>query len=202
MKPFEHLDAVALPIAQPNCDTDQILPARFLQKPRANDFGQYLFRDLRLRKDGSEEPGFVLNQPAYRQARIVVAGRNFACGSSREHAVWALVDYGFRAVIAPSFGDIFFTNAQKNGLLPIVLPDDVVAAMIKDVLDTPGSLIGVDLAAQTVTGPDGATHGFAVDPFAKHCLLNGLDELGYTLNQAEQIAAFERRYEAGNRLAG
>lgn len=198
MKPFERLDAVALPITQPNCDTDQILPARFLQKPRSNDFGQYLFSDLRFRKDGSEEPGFVLNQPPYRQARIVVAQRNFACGSSREHAVWALYDFGFRAVIAPSFGDIFFSNAQKNGLLPIVLPEDAVASMMRAVLDAPGSRIAVDLATQTVAAPDGTTHGFAVDAFAKHCLLNGLDELGYTVSQVERIAAFERRYEAEN----
>jgi 3-isopropylmalate/(R)-2-methylmalate dehydratase small subunit len=198
MKPFERLDAVALPIARSNCDTDQILPARFLQKPRSNDFGQYLFRDLRYRKDGSEEPGFVLNQPAYRQARIVIAQRNFACGSSREHAVWALYDYGFRAAIAPSFGDIFFSNALKNGLLPIVLPEDVVAAMMTRVLDVPGTRIEVNLEAQTVTAPDGAEHRFDVEPFAKHCLLNGLDELGYTLSQVEQIVAFERRYEAAN----
>jgi 3-isopropylmalate/(R)-2-methylmalate dehydratase small subunit len=184
MKPFQRLEAVAVPIAQPNCDTDQIIPARYLQKPRANDFGQYLFRDLRFRKDGSEEPGFALNREAYRQARIVVAERNFACGSSREHAVWALYDYGFRAVIAPSFGDIFFTSALKNGLLPIVLSAAVVA--------------GVDLDAQTVTAPDGATQGFAIDPFSKHCLLNGLDELDYTLSQVEHIAEFEHRYEGGN----
>ena len=198
MEPFQRLEAVALPIARPNCDTDQILPARYLQKPRANDFGQYLFRDLRFRNDGSEEPEFVLNRAAYRPARIVVAGRNFACGSSREHAVWALYDYGFRAVIAPSFGDIFFSNALKNGLLPIVLPAAAVAQMIEAVQAVPGSRIGVDLEAQTVAAPDGAAHGFAIDPFSKHCLLNGLDELDYTLAQVEHIAAFERRYEGGN----
>jgi 3-isopropylmalate/(R)-2-methylmalate dehydratase small subunit len=198
MKPFQRLEAVAVPIAQPNCDTDQIIPARYLQKPRANDFGQYLFRDLRFRKDGSEEPGFALNREAYRQARIVVAERNFACGSSREHAVWALYDYGVRAVIAPSFGDIFFTSALKNGLLPIVLSAAVVAEMREAVQAVPGSRIGVDLDAQTVTAPDGATQGFAIDPFSKHCLLNGLDELDYTLSQVEHIAEFEHRYEGGN----
>jgi 3-isopropylmalate/(R)-2-methylmalate dehydratase small subunit len=196
MKPFERLDAVAMPFARPNCDTDQILPARFLQKPRSDDFGQYLFRDLRFRKDGTEDPGFVLNQPAYRQARIIVAERNFACGSSREHAVWALYDHGFRAAIAPSFGDIFSSNALKNGLLPIVLAAEVVAAMMQALFAAPGSRIAVDLADQTVVTPDGSVHGFDVDPFAKHCLLNGLDELGYTLSQAEHIAAFERRYDA------
>jgi 3-isopropylmalate/(R)-2-methylmalate dehydratase small subunit len=196
LKPFEHLDAVAVPIAQPNLDTDQLLPARYLQKPRADDFGAYLFRDLRFRKDGSEDPGFVLNQPAFRSGRIIVAERNFACGSSREHAVWALYDYGFRAAIAPSFGDIFFSNALKNGLLPIVLPHATVAGLLDQVQASPGSRIRVDLAGQAVTGPDGTTHSFDVDPFSKHCLLNGLDELDYTLGLLDRIAEFERRFEA------
>jgi 3-isopropylmalate/(R)-2-methylmalate dehydratase small subunit len=195
LTPFEHLDAVAVPIARPNVDTDQILPARFLQKPRADDFGAYLFRDLRFRKDGSEEPAFVLNDPAYRGARIVVAGRNFACGSSREHAVWALYDYGVRAVVAPSFGDIFASNALKNGLLPIRLLETAVDAMLAQVQARPGSRIVVDLAPQTVTAPDGTAHGFDIDPFAKHCLLSGLDELDYTLSLADRIAEFERRYD-------
>jgi 3-isopropylmalate/(R)-2-methylmalate dehydratase small subunit len=194
MKPFQSIDAVVLPIERPNFDTDQILPARYLQKPRANDFGEYLFRDLRYRKDGSEEPGFVLNNDAYRYACIVVAERNFACGSSREHAVWALYDYGIRAVIAPSFGDIFFANALKNGLLPIVLPPAVVATIMKAVLAVPGSRIQVDLDKQTVVAPDGATHSFAIDPFSKHCLRHGLDELDYTLGQIEHIEEFERHY--------
>jgi 3-isopropylmalate/(R)-2-methylmalate dehydratase small subunit len=196
MTPFERLHAVALPVAQPNLDTDQIVPARYLQKPRADDFGRYLFRDLRYRGDGTEDPGFLLNQPAYRDARIVVAERNFACGSSREHAVWALYDYGIRAVIAPSFGDIFHSNALKNGLLPIVLPAAVVGETIATLLARPGSLVDVDLAAQTVRCPDGTVHGFAVDPFSRHCLLHGLDELDYTLRQVDRIAEFERRYEA------
>lgn len=198
MKPFQRLEAVAVPIAQPNCDTDQILPARYLQKPRADDFGPYLFRDLRYRKDGSEEPNFVLNRAAYRQARIVIAERNFACGSSREHAVWALYDYGFRVVIAPSFGDIFFSSALKNGLLPIILPAAVVAEMMEAVQAVPGSRIGVDLEAQTVAAPDGVTRGFDIDPFSKYCLLKGLDELDYTLSQLEHIVEFERRYDGGN----
>ncbi len=188
-----------MPIARPNCDTDQIIPSRYLQKPRSSPFDQYLFRDLRFRKDGSEEPEFVLNRAAYRRARIVVAERNFACGSSREHAVWALYDYGFRVVIAPSFGDIFFSSALKNGLLPIVLPDVAVAQMIEALQAAPGSRIGVDLVSQAVTAPDGATHGFVIDPFSKHCLLDGLDELDYTLSQVEHIAEFERRYEGGDR---
>ena len=195
MEPFTPLDAVAVPIARPNCDTDQILPARYLQKPRTANFGEFLFRDLRYRADGSEEPGFVLNQAAFRQARIVVGMRNFACGSSREHAVWALYDYGVRVVIAPSFGDIFASNAVKNGLLPVVLPPPVVEGILERLQAAPGSRIAVDLETQTVGGPDGTTHGFSIDPFPKHCLLNGLDELAYTLSLAEQITDFERRYE-------
>jgi 3-isopropylmalate/(R)-2-methylmalate dehydratase small subunit len=195
LKPFERLDAIAVPIDRPNVDTDQILPARYLQKPRANDFGAYLFRDLRFCKDGSEEPGFALNQQAYRKGRVIVAQRNFACGSSREHAVWALYDYGFRAVIAPSFGDIFFSNSLKNGLLPIVLPETAVAGMLNEVQARPGSRMVVDLAMQTLTGPDGVSHTFDVNPFSKHCLLNGLDELDYTLSLADRITEFESRFE-------
>ena len=196
MKPFELLDAVALPIAQANVDTDQILPARYLQKPRANDFGQFLFRDLRYREDGSEEPSFILNREPYRETRVVVAARNFGCGSSREHAVWALYDYGVRAVIAPSFGDIFFANSLKNGLLPIVLPEDVVTNLLAAVEAAPGSRIGVDLAQQLVTAPDGTRHAFHIDPFPKQCLLEGLDELDYTLSQMDRIIRFERLYDA------
>jgi 3-isopropylmalate/(R)-2-methylmalate dehydratase small subunit len=196
MKAFECVRAVVLPITQSNLDTDQILPARYLQKPRADDFGRYLFRDLRYRKDGSEDPAFLLNQPAYRDARIVIGERNFGCGSSREHAVWALYDYGIRAVIAPSFGDIFHSNALKNGLLPIVLPAPVVNEAIAASLAKPGTTVEVDLEAQTVTTPDGRKHEFAIDAFSRHCLLQGLDELDYTLSQVEHIAEFERRYEA------
>ena len=196
MKAFERLRAVALPIAQPNVDTDQIIPSRFLQKPRSDDFGHYLFRDLRDRKDGTEDPDFLLNRPVYRGARVVVAERNFGCGSSREHAVWALYDFGIRAVVAPSFGDIFTTNALKNGLIPIVLPTDVVDEAIEALLAKPGGTVEVDLEATTVTLPDGSTHDFAIDPFARHCLLQGLDELDYTLSQIEHIEAFERRYDA------
>lgn len=195
MKPFQLIDAPAMPIAQPNFDTDQIIPARYLQKLRDNDFGVYLFSNLRYRRDGSENPDFVLNQTAYRQSTVVVAERNFACGSSREHAVWALYDYGFRAVIAPSFGDIFFSNALKNGLLPIVLPSATVAGLLAAMEARPGSRVRVDLEAQTVTAPDGTTHSFSVDPFSKHCLLNGIDELDYTLSHLERIEEFEKQYD-------
>ena len=197
MQPFNSLRAVALPIAQPNFDTDQILPARFLQKPRAENFGEFLFRDLRYRNDGAENPDFVLNKPAYRDARIVLAEENFGCGSSREHAVWALYDYGIRAVIAPSMGDIFMSNAAKNGLLTIVLPTPAVAGMIEAALAAPGLQIAVALEAQSVTLPtpgEGIRYGFEIDPYQKRCLLSGLDELGYTLTQLDKIEAFERGY--------
>jgi len=197
MEPFTSLRAVALPIAQPNFDTDQILPARFLQKPRALNFGEFLFRDLRYRSDGSENPDFVLNQPAYRPARIVLGEANFGCGSSRERAVWALYDYGIRAVIAPSMGDIFVSNAAKNGLLTIVLPAAAVAGMIEATLATPGLEVAVDLEAQTVAmsgSREGFSYRFEIDAYRKKCLLSGLDELGYTLTQLDKIESFERSY--------
>jgi 3-isopropylmalate/(R)-2-methylmalate dehydratase small subunit len=194
IEPITLLDAVALPIARPNFDTDQILPALYLQKPRADNFGHYLFRDLRYRADGSEIPDFVLNQPEYQPARIVVAEKNFACGSSREHAVWALYDYGVRAVIAPSFGDIFASNASKNGLLTITLPADAVADMMRKIEATPGLRVTVDLDAQTVAIAGGISHAFEIDPYLKQCLKEGLDELGYTLTHLDRIAAFERTY--------
>jgi 3-isopropylmalate/(R)-2-methylmalate dehydratase small subunit len=194
MESFTSLDAVALPIARPNFDTDQILPARYLQKPRADNFGHYLFRDLRYRADGSENPDFVLNQPAYRPASLVIAEKNFACGSSREHAVWALYDYGVRAVIAPSFGDIFASNASKNGLLTITLPTEAVTEMIRKIEAAPGLHVAVNLDAQTVATPDGVSHPFDVDPYLKRCIKEGLDELGYTLTQLDRITAFERGY--------
>jgi len=197
MKPFEFVDSVAVPFQQANVDTDQILPARYLQKPRSDDFGAYLFRDLRFRKAGSEEPGFVLNRPPYRQGRVLVARRNFGCGSSREHAVWALHDYGFRAVIAPSFGDIFSSNALKNGLLPVVLPEEAVAELLAAASEHPGSRVKVDLAAQTVVASNSVTHAFDVDPFSKHCLIKGLDELDYTLSQAQHIVEFEHNHASG-----
>jgi 3-isopropylmalate/(R)-2-methylmalate dehydratase small subunit len=194
MKPFQAIDATALPIAQPNFDTDQIIPSRYLQKLRNNDFGAFLFRDLRFRQDGSENPDFVLNKPVYQQGMVLVAERNFACGSSREHAVWALYDYGFRALIAPSFGDIFFSNALKNGLLPIVLPQSAVTDLLEAIQAAPGSRIRVDLDAQTVTAPDGTTHEFSIDPFSKYCLLNGIDELDYTLSHLDRIEEFEKHH--------
>lgn len=196
MQPFKHLEAVALPLTRANIDTDQIIPARFLQKPRVNDFGAYLFRDLRFNKDDTTRSNFVLNQSDYANAKIVVAQRNFGCGSSREQAVWALYDYGVRAVIAPSFGDIFYSNALKNGLLPIVLPAESVDAILASLTTTPGLKVSVDLEHQRVQVPGSESQSFDIAPFSKHCLLTGMDELDYTLTHADKIAAFVQEYEA------
>ncbi|ASW03450.1 3-isopropylmalate dehydratase small subunit [Paraburkholderia aromaticivorans] len=194
MDSLNYLDSAAVPIAAINCDTDQILPARFLQKPRSDDFGQFLFRALRFDQDGAERPDFVLNQTPYRESRIVVANHNFGCGSSREHAVWALHDYGFRAAISSSFGDIFFINCLKNGLLPIVLPEAVVLPLLDTLLASPGSRIAIDVPAQTATLPDGSIHAFEMEPFAKQCLVRGMDEIDYTLSHQDRIDAFERNH--------
>ena len=196
MDAFTTLRAAAVPYIGVNVDTDQILPARFLSKPRAGGFGQYLFHDLRFDESGKERAGFVLNQPAFRKARILVGEENFACGSSRENAVWAVSDYGFRAVVASSFGDIFYSNSLKNGLLPVVLKRDAVASIIAGLQAHPGGSIAIDLGAQTVTALDGSTHHFDIDPFSKQCLINGIDEMDYTLSQMDKIDAFERRHAA------
>jgi 3-isopropylmalate/(R)-2-methylmalate dehydratase small subunit len=200
MEAFRRLDAVAVPLPQPNIDTDRIIPARFLSRPREVDHGQFLFHDARLLPDGTQNPGFPLNRAEWRPARIVVAGRNFACGSSRESAVWALFDAGFRCAIAPSFGDIFRSNGTKNGLLPVVLPAEAVEGIIAQLEAEPGARIAVDLPLQTVTAPDGTAHPFEIDPFAKHCLLQGLDDFGLTATYEDEIAAFERRYGRENTL--
>jgi len=192
MEPFARLDAVAMPLLQPNVDTDQIVPARYLQKPRSDNFGDYLFRDVR------QDPGFVLNRDPYRSARIVVAERNFGCGSSREHAVWALHDYGFRAAIAPSFGDIFAGNALKNGFLPVVLPPATVASLLAALTDSPGARLSIDLPRQVVRDMNGVEHAFEIDAFAKHCLVEGLDEIGFTLTHLAAIEAYEARLAKEN----
>jgi 3-isopropylmalate/(R)-2-methylmalate dehydratase small subunit len=195
MERFQRLDAVAVPLAAPDIDTDQIIPARFMQKLRSEGFAQYLFHDLRWNGDGMPRFGYILDAPAYRAAQIVVAARNFGCGSSREQAVYALHDHGVRAIIAPSFGDIFFTNCFQNGILPIVLPAAPVAALLEQLHRQPGCHLVVDLAAQTVVGPDGATSGFDVDPFRKRLLLDGVDELAFTLRHGDRIAEFEANHE-------
>ena len=195
MEPFRTLDAVAAPLPIPNVDTDQIIPARFLWRKRGDGWGHLLFNDLRFSDDGSPRPKFVLNRPEFRDTRILVAQRNFGCGSSREHAVWSLFDYGIRAVIAPSFGDIFYNNSLQNGLLPVVLPAPVVEVFLAGLERVPGTHIEVDLKAQRVSGPDGATHSFEINPFRKSCLLAGADEVAFTLSLGEQIDAFEQAYE-------
>jgi 3-isopropylmalate/(R)-2-methylmalate dehydratase small subunit len=191
MEAFRNLEAAALPLPQPNIDTDQIIPARFLRKPRSKDYGRYLFHDLRFRSDGSELLEFLLNAPLYRQSRIIVAADNFGCGSSRENAVWALYDYGFRAAIAPSFGDIFAANCLKNGFLTITFPPELTSRTLATLLAVPGTRIAIDLAAQTLTLPGGGVSDFKLDPFTKRCLMEGNDELGFTLTQLDRIIAFE-----------
>lgn len=194
MQAFTTLDAAALPLARANVDTDQIVPARYLQKPRSDDFGRYLFRDLRDQSVSNATSRFELDQPAYQTAQIVIARENFGCGSSREHAVWALHDYGFRAAIAPSFGDIFYGNALKNGFLPIVLSRQEVDHLLALCEAEPGTRLRIDLQAQQVITADGAIYLFDIDGFARHCLLHGLDELDYTLDNAGRIAEFERQH--------
>jgi 3-isopropylmalate/(R)-2-methylmalate dehydratase small subunit len=197
MEPFRRLDAVAMPMATPNVDTDQIIPARFLWRRRDDGWGHLLFNDLRFNDDGSEKPQFTMNLPAYRDSKVLVANRNFGCGSSREHAVWSLYDYGFRSVIAPSFGDIFFNNSFQNGFLPIVQPAEVCESLRTQLADKPGAHVAVDLEAQKVVAPDGTEYSFDIDPFRKECLLAGTDEIRYTLSQDDKIAAFEKKYERG-----
>jgi len=187
VEPFTTLEAVAAPLDIANVDTDRIIPARFLRQPRSAGYHNWLFHDLR------EQGGFILDDPAYKSARILVAAENFGCGSSREGAVWALAGAGFRAWIAPSFGDIFFENSFKNGVLPIVLAAEKVARIRAMLAAKPGSRIGIDLAAQTVTLPDGTAERFEVDPFRKECLLNGWDETDLTLQHEAAIAAYEAR---------
>jgi len=178
---------VALPID--NIDTDQIIPARFLKTTSMAGLGDNLFLDWRYLADGSPNPDFPLNKPSAKGATILITGDNFGCGSSREHAPWALVQYGFKAIISTSFADIFKGNALKNGLLPIVIPPDIHAELLK----WPGITLKIDLASQTVTLAGGRTVEFPIDPFAKHCLLEGVDELGYMINQEPAIAAYEAK---------
>jgi 3-isopropylmalate/(R)-2-methylmalate dehydratase small subunit len=193
MEPFTRLSAVAAPMDLPNIDTDRVIPARFLRKPREAGFGPLLFHDVRFDADGAPKPDFVLNHPGYRDAKILVTAENFGCGSSREMAVWALMDYGIRVVIGPSFGDIFFENCFKNGALAVVLPADGAAGLRRALAERPGATLTVDLEAQTVTGPAGEVFRFEIDAFRKHGLLTGQDEVEMTLAQLPAIEAFEAR---------
>jgi 3-isopropylmalate/(R)-2-methylmalate dehydratase small subunit len=196
MQKFDKLEGVAAPLPMINVDTDKIIPARFLKTILRTGLGINLFRDLRFNTDGSEKPDFVLNKPAYRKARFLIAGDNFGCGSSREHAPWALEDFGIRCVIAPSFADIFYNNAFKNGMLLIKLPQKDVEDLMKDADLGANAKITVDLQKQEITRPDGTVIKFDIDPFKKHCLLNGLDDIGLTMQKEKKIESFEARNKA------
>jgi 3-isopropylmalate/(R)-2-methylmalate dehydratase small subunit len=194
---FTRLTGVAVPIDLMNVDTDRVIPARFLRQPQGSaGYDRYLFHDVRFNADGSEKAEFVLNQAPYRGATILVAAENFGCGSSREAAVWALMAYGVRTLIAPSLGDIFHQNCFKNGVLPVILPADVVAGMRRDLHARPGVTMSADLERQTVTAPDGATHRFEINAFARQMLLTGQDEITLTLGYDAQIREFETRHDA------
>ena len=191
MDKFTKLTGVAAPMPLVNIDTDMIIPKQFLKTIQRSGLGVNLFDELRYDRDGNELPDFVLNQPAYRDAQILVAGDNFGCGSSREHAPWALLDFGIRCVISTSFADIFFNNCFKNGILPVVLPQDAVDTLMEDARKGANARMTVDLENQTVTTSDGVSFAFEIDPFRKHCLLNGLDDIGLTMEKAPSIDAYE-----------
>ncbi|KAA5604748.1 3-isopropylmalate dehydratase small subunit [Roseospira marina] len=193
MEPFKTLTGVAAPLPIVNVDTDMIIPKQFLKTIKRTGLGKSLFFEMRYDDDGAEVPGFVLNQPAYRNASILVAGDNFGCGSSREHAPWALADFGIRCVIATSFADIFYNNCFKNGILPIRLPQEDVDKLMDDAQRGANATVTVDLEAQEIRGPDGGVVRFDIDPFRKHCLLNGLDDIGLTLEKQDAIESFEDR---------
>jgi 3-isopropylmalate/(R)-2-methylmalate dehydratase small subunit len=196
MREFTTLTGVAAPLPMMNVDTDMIIPKQFLKTIKRTGLGKNLFDEMRYDRYGAEKPDFVLNRPAYRKAVILVAGANFGCGSSREHAPWALLDFGIRCVIAPSFADIFYNNCFKNGILPIALPADQVAKLMDDAERGANAIVSVDLEKQEIRGPDGGCIRFDVDPFRKHCLLNGLDDIGLTLEKAAAIDGFEFRGRA------
>jgi 3-isopropylmalate/(R)-2-methylmalate dehydratase small subunit len=193
MQPFTVLTGVAAPLRIVNVDTDMIIPKQYLKTIKRTGLGAGLFAEMRLNEDGSENPDFVLNKPAYRNAQILVAGDNFGCGSSREHAPWALLDFGIRCVISTSFADIFYNNCFKNGILPITVSPEDIEKLFDDAERGSNATITVDLEACEIRGPDGGTIKFDLDPFRRHCLLNGLDDIGLTLEKAPAIAAFEDR---------
>ena len=198
MEPFDNLNGVVLPMNRVNVDTDQVIPKQFLKRVERTGFGEFLFHDWRYNDDGTPNADFILNKPGYEDARILVAGRNFGSGSSREHAPWALGQYGFRVVIAPSFADIFNNNCFQNGLLPIVLPEETVRRIIENAENEPGYRLNVDLEAQRVWDEsEDVAADFSVEPFRRYCLLNGLDDIGLTLEHEDAIAAFESRRSAG-----
>ena len=191
MEAFKHLSGVAAPLPMVNVDTDMIIPKQFLKTINRTGLGAALFHEMRTRPDGSENPDFVLNKPAYKAAKILIAGANFGCGSSREHAPWALLDFGIRCVIAPSFADIFYNNCFKNGILPITLPQAEIDKLLDDASRGSNAIVSVDLEAQEIRGPDGGMIKFEIDPFRRQCLLNGWDDIGLTLQHEKEISSFE-----------
>ena len=195
MEKFTRLTGVAAPLNMINVDTDMVIPKQFLTTIERSGLGRGLFFEMRFDSDGNENPDFVLNKPPYRDAKILIAGENFGCGSSREHAPWALLDFGITCVIAPSFADIFYNNCFKNGILPINLPKEDVDKLFDDAERGANATLTIDLENQTITGPDGGEIRFELDAFMKHCLLNGLDDIGLTMGNADKIETFEEKHK-------
>ncbi len=193
MQPFTTLTSTPAPLKVINVDTDMIIPKQYLKTIKRTGLGTALFSEMRYKEDGTENPDFVLNQPAYRKSEILVAGDNFGCGSSREHAPWALLDFGIRCVISTSFADIFYNNCFKNGILPIVVKPEDLEKLFDDADRGSNATLTVDLQNQTIKGPDGGEIRFEIDPFRKHCLINGLDDIGLTMEKAHKIEAYEAK---------
>jgi 3-isopropylmalate/(R)-2-methylmalate dehydratase small subunit len=193
MEKFTTLTGVAAPLPIHNLDTDKIFPAIYLKTIKRSGLAQWLFAEIRFRADGSENPDFVLNQAPYRAAKILIGAENFGCGSSREHAPWALLDFGIRCVIAPSFADIFYNNCFKNGILPVALPKEIVDRLMEDAAKGANAVMTIDLESQTISRPDGEKVPFELDPFRKNCLLHGLDDIGLTEAKAAEIGDYERK---------
>ncbi|MCX7341031.1 MAG: 3-isopropylmalate dehydratase small subunit [Hyphomicrobiales bacterium] len=193
MKPFTTLTSTPAPMKVMNVDTDMIIPKQFLKTIKRTGLGTALFAEMRYNEDGTENPEFVLNKPAYRKAEILIAGDNFGCGSSREHAPWALLDFGIRCVISTSFADIFYNNSFKNGILPITVSPENLEKLFDDAGRGSNATLTIDLEKQEITDPDGGTIRFEIDPFRKHCLLNGLDDIGLTLERGPLIDAYEAK---------
>ena len=196
MEKFTLLEGVAAPLKLVNVDTDKIIPKQYLKTIKRTGLGTGLFAELRYKDDGSENPDFVLNQPAYRKAKILVAGDNFGCGSSREHAPWALLDFGIRCVISTSFADIFYNNCFQNGILPITVSAENLAKLFDDAERGANATLTIDLAKQEIRGPDGGTIKFDIDPHRKHCMLNGLDDIGLTMAKKDNIGSYESKAKA------
>ena len=196
MQKFDKLTGVAAPMNMINVDTDMIIPKNFLKTIKRSGLGKNLFDEMRFDREGNEKPDFVLNKPAYREAKIIVAGDNFGCGSSREHAPWALLDFGIRCVISTSFADIFYNNCFKNGILPIKVTKEQLDDLMDDAERGANATLSIDLESQTIQGPDGGDVKFEVDEFRKHLLLNGLDDIGLTLQKVDKVDSFEERQNA------